>query len=70
MDKLQLPHAKLFYFSAELYKNSTITENEKLKMKGIGYSYSSNSTKNKIYFCFKSFIINTLLIEMVINDEP
>ena len=45
MDKLQLPHAKLFYFSAELYKNSTITENEKLKMKGISYSSSNNSTK-------------------------
>ncbi|KAL4476823.1 hypothetical protein ABPG72_010660 [Tetrahymena utriculariae] len=33
MEKLQLPHAKLFYFSAELYKNHTITENEKLKLK-------------------------------------
>lgn len=60
MDKLQLPHAKLFYFSAELFKNSTITENEKLKMKGIGYSYSNISTKNKISLCFKTLIINTL----------
>ena len=34
MDKLQLPHAKLFYFSAELFKNEIITENEKLKLKG------------------------------------
>ncbi|EGR27142.1 hypothetical protein IMG5_201670 [Ichthyophthirius multifiliis] len=33
MDKLQLPHAKLFYYSAELYKNGTISENEKLKLK-------------------------------------
>ena len=46
MDKLQLPHAKLFYFSAELYKNSTITENEKLKMKGIRFANPNNYYKN------------------------
>lgn len=34
MDKLKLPHAKLFYFSSELYKAHKINENEKLKLKG------------------------------------
>ncbi len=34
MDKLNLPHAKLFYFSTELCKNGTITESEKVKLKG------------------------------------
>ncbi|KRX01436.1 hypothetical protein PPERSA_01339 [Pseudocohnilembus persalinus] len=33
MDKLQLPHAKLFYFASELYKSKTINENEKLRLK-------------------------------------
>lgn len=34
MDKLKLPHAKLFYFSSELFKADKINENEKLKLKG------------------------------------
>lgn len=39
MDKLQLPHAKLFYFSSEMFKNNIINENEKLKLKGFTLSY-------------------------------
>jgi len=60
MDKLQLPHAKLFYFSAELYKNSTITENEKLKMKG--NTFFASVLYHSLLIC--------ILLEMVINDEP
>ena len=34
MDQLQLPHAKLLYFVAELYKSGDITDTEKTLLKG------------------------------------
>ncbi len=34
MDNLQLPHAKLLYFVAELWKRRDITDSEKTLLKG------------------------------------
>ena len=33
MDKLTLPHAKLFYYATELFKHKIITEEEKISFK-------------------------------------
>lgn len=35
MDYLQLPHAKLLYFIAELWKGGAVTDSEKTLLKGI-----------------------------------
>ena len=35
MNKLQLPHAKLFYMIAELFKKQDITDTERRILKGI-----------------------------------
>ncbi len=57
MDKLQLPHAKLFYYAAELFKKGQVNENEKIKLKG-----------KRSATCFNDFL--KYYQELVINDDP
>jgi hypothetical protein len=42
MDNLQLPHAKLLYFVAELWKRGDITDSEKTLLKGMRKQSENN----------------------------
>ncbi len=57
MNKLLIPHAKLFYFIAELYKNSIINEANKLSLKGwnlISHKFRvCNKWKPKNFWIFR-----------------